>query len=982
MVCGNCGAPSSTSQDHCPACHAPTPRAMVLAGTDDALTMTGLRGGPPATPLPSGATLPPGITFAGRYTIIKPLGAGGMAAVYQAWDETLGTAVALKLIRADDTIHPIELDDLQARFKRELKLARQISHPNVIRIHDLGEVGKTLYITMALVQGADLAQVLQRHGRVPLPRAMALARQIASGLKAAHDAGVVHRDLKPANILIDGEDHAFLTDFGIARSTTAATLHTTPGALVGTLEYMAPEQARGEPVTERTDIYSFGLILYEMLAGGRPRRAGTGGLEDLIARIESGPAALSSVTQDIPADLEQIVARCLERDPGKRYQTTADLLADLDSLDEQGRRRLVSITQARWKKGLAALITAAALVGATWWTASRFATPPPVVEQKPVTVLIADFENRSGNPVFTGALEQALSVAMEGAPFVSAYPRSDAAELTAGATTAAGRLTEENARLVAVREGIHVVLAGSIERSNAGYQLSLRQLDPAGQALATVVEHAASPTEVLGAIGQLAEKIRRALGDQTPSDQVLAETFTAANFDAVRAYTTAQDLSQDQKDKEAIEHYRRAIAADKDFGRAYSGLAASLSDLGQKKESEAMWKEALDRLDRMTPREKLRTLGGYYMQVVNDHRMAIETYSQLVEKYPADSAGHNNLAVALFWQLDFAGALREGSKAIEIYPRSSKYQSNYALYAMYAGDGKTATATAQALLSEDPAFASAYLPLAMSALLIDDVAGARRAYEKAAEAAGDEGRSLAAIGLADLAMFEGRPSDAIAQLPPAIRSDLARQDDYNAVTKSIALAEAQAARGDTRAALTTIAHARQTSDEDKVLVTHALLAVKANRLDEARTIARELGKRLPAHSRAYARLIDADIARASGNHGDALDALAEGIALADLWLLRYWRGLVYLHAGAASAPQALAELQRCESRLGEATAAFLDDLPTYRYGAELPYWIGRAKEMLNQDPSADYQKYVTRRQASADDRLLDDARRRLLTRSR
>jgi tetratricopeptide (TPR) repeat protein len=903
--------------------------------------------------------------------------------VYQAWDETLATAVALKLIRADDAVHPIEIQELESRFKRELKLARQISHPNVIRIHDLGEVGRTLYITMALVQGGDLARLIQRSGRLPAPRALMLARQIASGLEAAHRAGVVHRDLKPANILVDDEDHACLTDFGIARSSKSATLHTLPGSLIGTLEYMAPEQARGEAVTERADIYTFGLILYEMLAGGRPRRAGTGGLEDLIARIETGPPALATVVEDIPPDLERIVTRCLDKAPDRRYATATDLLADLDRLDENGRARIASHGQVRWKKVAAAAATAAALVAATWWTAARFASPPSVpADRDTVTVLIADFENRSGNPVFTGALEQALSVAMEGASFISAYPRTDAARLTTSATTAPGRLTDENARLVALREGIHVVLAGSIEQSTDGFQLALRQLTPAGELLASVTERATTPTEVLTAIGRLAEKIRRALGDQTPSEQVLAETFTAANFDAVRAYTTAQQLSQNQKDEEAVGHYRRAIAADRDFGRAYSGLAASLSDLGQKKEAESMWKEAIDRIDRMTPREKLRTLGGYYMQVANDYPMAIETYKQLVQKYPADSAGHNNLAVALFQQLDFDGALQEGQKAIAVYPRSFKYRVNYALYAMYAGDVKTATATAQRLLEEDPAFASAFLPLAMSALLTDDVSGARQAYDRAAAATGDEGRSLAAIGLADIAIFEGRPADAIARLPAAIKADLAKKDDFNAVAKSVALADAQAASGDMRAALATIATARQISEEDKVLVTQALLAVRTNRFDEARTIALELGKRLPAQSRAYARLIEAEIARANGNHGDALTALQAGIALADLWLLRYSRGLVYLHAGPGSAPQALAELTGCETRSGEATAAFLDDLPTYRYAAELPYWIGRAREALNQDPSAYYQKYVTRRQAAADDRLLDDARRRLAARSR
>lgn len=427
----------------------------------------------------------------------------------------------------------------------------------------------------------------------------------------------------------------------------------------------------------------------------------------------------------------------------------------------------------------------------------------------------------------------------------------------------------------------------------------------------------------------------------------MAETFTAANFDAVRAYTTAQQLSQDQKDEEAIQFYQQAIAADPTFGRAYSGLAASLSDLGRTKDAEAMWAEALQRIDGMTPREKLRTRGGYYMQIDNDYPKAIETYQQLVKDYPADSAGHNNLAVALFSQLDFTGAFREGLKAIDIYPKSFKYRSNYALYAMYAGHIDKATETAQALIKDDPTFASAYLPLAMSALLTGNVAAAKDTYERAATAADYDGRSLAAIGLADIAILEGRFGDAVAQLPPAIQADDEAKNDFGAVAKLLALADAQKASGDIRGALATIARARARSDEDKVLVTEGLVAVAAARVDVARRVAQELSKRLPAHSRAYGRLVEAEIARTAGDYPAALDALETGRGLADLWLLRYYSGLVYLGSGRTT--QALQEFELCQKRIGEATAMFLDDLPSYRYTAELPSLIARAKDARSEN---------------------------------
>ncbi len=331
-------APTSATP---PPSHQPHEPATTAAGLDRELTRlsSGQTGNAPTMGVSGGVpVLQPGHHFGSRYTIIRLLGSGGMAAVYQAWDETLGTAVALKLIRVGAGTPEIELRQLEDRFKRELKLARQVTHPNVVRIHDLGEVESTLYLTMEYVQGADLAALLQKEPKLPLPRVLAFARQIASGLAAAHRAGIVHRDLKPANVMVDAQDHALLMDFGIARSTSAATMHTMPGSLIGTLDYMAPEQARGEPADERTDVYAFGLILYELIAGGRPRYSVEGGLSGLIARLEKGPPALRTVLPDVPAGLERIVNKCLSPSPEARYPSANELLADLEALDETGTR--------------------------------------------------------------------------------------------------------------------------------------------------------------------------------------------------------------------------------------------------------------------------------------------------------------------------------------------------------------------------------------------------------------------------------------------------------------------------------------------------------------------------------------------------------------------------------------------------------------------------------------------------------------------
>jgi serine/threonine protein kinase len=277
-----------------------------------------------------------------------------MGVVYQAWDDELGVAVALKVIKPEVSADPRVAAEVEHRFKREFLLARQVTHKHVVRTHDIGEMDGVKYLTMPFIEGRDLAHALRDEGRLPVARALQIARQIAEGLAAAHEAGVVHRDLKPENVMIDADEQAVIMDFGISRSETTADgtmTRTATGTIVGTMEYMAPEQASGQRTDHRADIYSLGLILYDMLAGrSRVAKAGTA-IAELTERLQTPPRPLPSAAPSVPA-VDAIIARCTRADPAKRYQTAAELVADLNLLGADGQplRRARVPRAPRWRR--------------------------------------------------------------------------------------------------------------------------------------------------------------------------------------------------------------------------------------------------------------------------------------------------------------------------------------------------------------------------------------------------------------------------------------------------------------------------------------------------------------------------------------------------------------------------------------------------------------------------------------------------------
>ena len=649
-------------------------------------------------------SLVPGQTFGQRYQIISLLGVGGMGAVYHVWDSELALSLALKVIKPDTD--PVATQELERRFKRELVLARQVTHTNVIRIHDLGEIDGIKYITMPFVHGTDLARLLSSEGKLPVARALPLARQMVSGLRAAHEAGIVHRDLKPANILIDDSEKAVITDFGIARSTDAGTFATAAGAIIGTLAYMAPEQATGKPVDQRADIYAFGLIVSEMLVGKRSSSGGDTALALLIQRASHAPPRLRTINPSIPEALDQLVARCVEPDPAARFQTTAELEAALDRLDTTGNEKIAAVVPTKPRSPwlpIAAAVVLGLLIGLSAWMFLRPTsnTPPPAVTRDPVSVLIADLDNQANDPVFTGSLEQALSIAIEGASFITTYPRASAQALIQQLNPGTP-LNEASARLVAGREGVRIVLTGAVATEGPGYRITVKAIDPAnGNVLSTADATVRDKASVLKGVETIASKLRDALGDTTPESarQAAAETVTAASLEALQSYSIAQDLSSTGRQEQSVQHYQKAIELDPNFGRAYSGWATALYNTGRRDEAAELWKKSLSFTDRMTERERLRTLGVWF-NAVGNYEQAKESCEKLVAQYPADRAGHSNLAFANFQLLDFPKAMEHGRRAVDLYPKNPRSRQNYALYAMYAGDLKTAESEARLVLEQ------------------------------------------------------------------------------------------------------------------------------------------------------------------------------------------------------------------------------------------------------------------------------------------
>jgi tetratricopeptide (TPR) repeat protein len=485
-----------------------------------------------------------------------------------------------------------------------------------------------------------------------------------------------------------------------------------------------------------------------------------------------------------------------------------------------------------------------------------------------------------------------------------------------------------------------------------------------------------SKDKALAATARLAARVRGALGDTTPESAQIAaaETFSANSLDAAHEYAMAQQFQWAAKWDDAIRHYARAVEIDPSLGRAWAGQAVVYNNEGNKEEAQKAFEKAMAHIDGMSEREKYRTRGAYYL-VMREPGKALDEFHQLVRLYPADTAGIANLALAHFYRREMASALEDGRKAIEIYPKNVLQRNNVALYAMYAGDFPTAIKEAGTVLGLNPSYAKAYVALALSQLATGARDEAAASWGKLATVSA-RGASLASIGLADLAVFEGRAEDAVPILSKGIESDLVGRSTEAAAVKMAALATAQLASGRTASALATAERAVTTSKGESVLVPAARVFLEAGREARALEVAHDLASRLEPDPQAYAHLIQGEVKLKQGKAREAIREFEDAKEIADTWLGRFDLGRAYVELGAF--PEADTELDACVKRRGEATALFLDDVPSYRYFPPAEYYLARAQEGLGSSAAADsYKAFLAMRGKDAADPLVADARRRL-----
>jgi serine/threonine protein kinase/tetratricopeptide (TPR) repeat protein len=930
-----------------------------------------------------GVLLQIGSVLASRYQIVKILGQGGMGAVYKARDLELDREVALKVIRPELANDP----EILLRFKQELILARQVTDRNVIRIFDLGEAERIKFITMEFVEGESLHQILKQRGKVELAEAVDIVEQAAGGLAAAHREGVIHRDLKPSNIMRHNNGRVVVMDFGLAR-TLGSDGMTRIGAMLGTIEYMSPEQAQGKELKPSSDIFAIGLILYEMLSGVMPFHAETA-IASLLKRTQQRAIPLADIDKKIPGTLSNIVSKCLEKDPQLRYQSAEGLIADLRAWQGASGRSKVTASSVRlrmnrirelpWRR----IVFAAALILLTSTAIAVYLTrrpqaPATMTVHKPVSVLVADFKNNTGDSLFDDTLEPMFNVALEGASFINAFSRGTARKVATGLSNSPQKLDEETSRLVAVKEGVAAIVSGSLNKQGNGYRLSVRAIDAVtGKILASADADTANKDALLLEVPKLAVPIRQALGDTTPKSVQLAitqGTFTASNLEAVHQYGIAKEMQSAGRLEEALQAFTKAAELDPKFARAYAGMAAAAGNLGQMENAEKYAKLAMEHVDQMTERERYRIRGQYYIWT-EDWKQCVEEHSALVQDFPADDIGQTNLAVCYARLLNMPKAMEVAKQDLLISPRDVISRMNYSLYACYANDFKSCERGGREALQLNPGYEEAFLVVAYAQLGQGQPAQATETYQKL-EKVSPRGASLAASGLANLALYEGRFRDGIQILEKAAAGDLAQKDVDAAADKYLMLSYADLLLGEKQAAVTAAERALADSRSTKTQFLAARTFVEAGEAAKVRKLAASLASEVHAEPQAYAKLILGEAALKNRNPNQAIQLFSEAKDLLDTWIGRFDLGRAYLDAEAFG--EADSEFDRCIKRRGEALELFMDNMPTYSYLPPVYYYQGRDREGLKSRGFADsYRTYLSIRGQSTEDLLVREIRSRL-----